>query len=1067
LSLPIGAFDKTSDKIGEYETDEEAKAQGLSQYRNFKLYGKVQALIQKYAKTVGQGYTPRGALGVFYTETENIRVNGMNDLSVASHEITHFLDKTFNIADQIMGIKGYSTTGNPIYEKESFKVRRQMTDLYTKYYPGGSRKHKLRKRMTEGFATLLQKYSSSPKSIIAEFPDLVADFLTKPVRHYRPGGDYTESGGKYYHPVMGQIIEDLRAIISEYQGLSELDKIGARVVDGTVNINKDEWLNTNDKIFEEIADNVYPAEKLAKITGVHFTKRDPSLWVRQYNNINQLITNNLNGKRGYWGWRAGDFVKLHDFNWRDLFDLLVDEKNTRDFNAFLVARNEHFLYKELEELQGLEDFTSGDVKKDKERRARQSNLETILRNDGFTKDEVDAAYAKNQERFSKEAQMFDTLVREDLNFLHDSAVQLVNVEQYSKLTSREGYASMKREFYDEIVGEEELPAALRVGKIRISSLIQRRGSQRPIISPLYSGIANHSEITKKGMRQIVYNRFGFVADAAPSLFQKLQLKVVLDAQGRFIFPQEKDPHIIMTRRDYKRVPILTDGTIKRVIDEVLTPHNIGYFERLIMGSSRFFTKGTTGLFPAFAITNVIRDQLTAWGLTRNKFVPLYDPLQSLFKALAEKDTPRHRYFMEYLVMGGERMTIVGWQDLSPNELAVKLRGEQKGLERVLEGLNRGMDVLAFPAKWSEIMTRAAEYIKAREAGKPTIVAIEEAGRVSIPFHHIGRLGGGTFGKTFIKSIPFFNPGLQVLAQTYRNLDTVQARKRMLFVFLAMTAAEVASFGLLAAGGDDEQKQAYADLEGRELSDAIYLPNPAGKTLIRVPVPSQFTWLGAIINMAIADGLLKAKYSVGDYIAAGTAYLPQQLNPTRPVEAMFAWIPQIAKPAILAALNQQDFPRLRPLDSIMQEAKTPGLRFTERTSPVAKALGKRLNISPIKIDYLLTGYLGRATGFVTGKPGIYDPFKGINREYYFQSGRRVQNFYDLKKKNQQEYHDYTKRLLKYSPEKVREIKRTRERVNFINEMLEAYRDLDIEKQPERASRLRGRILEAISDLNETL
>lgn len=1070
LSLPIGSFTKKSDKIGDFESDEEAKEQGLYEYKNFKLFDKVKGLIQKYAKTVGQGYTPRGALGVFYTQTENIRVNGLNDLSVASHEITHFLDKVYNITDKVMGVSGYSINGNPIYESGTHAIRKEMTDLYERYYPGGKRKHKLNKRMSEGFATLLQKYSQSPKAITAEFPNVVKEFL--------------KEGGRYYHSVMSDIIKDLRGIISDYQGLNDLDKISARIVEDQVNVNKDYWLNTDDKIFTEIGDNVYPLEKVAKMTGVHFTEKDPSLWVRQYNNINQLITNNINGKRGYWGWRNWRFIKLQTYNWRTLFDLLVGEKNIRDFNSFLIARNEYFMFEELKQLrnrlpsekqleemrQMLKDGYVGAAETLAEWRKirnKVSEINSILHNDGFIEDEVSNAYNKNKDRFRQESEMYDSLVREDLDFLHDSRVQLLENDRYEKLTSREGYASMKREYYDEVTGEEQIPSAIRVGKVRVSSLIQRRGSQRPIISPMYSGIANHAEITKKGMKQLVYNSIGDIAELAPSLFQRLQLKAVPDGKGRILFPQEKDPHIIMARVNYKRVPILTDSTIKRVVDEVLTAQNIGYFARLVTGSSRFFTKGTTGLFPAFALTNVIRDQLTAWGLTRNKFIPLYDPLHKMVTAMAQTDTPRHRYFMEYLVMGGERLTLVGWQDLSPNELAVKLRGEMTGLEKSIEVVNRGMDVLAIPSKWSEIMTRVAEYIKARESGKSQVVAIEEAGRVSIPFHHIGRLGGGTFGKTFVKSIPFFNPGIQVLAQSYRQFDTVKARKRMLFVFLALTAAEVASFGLLAVGGDDEQKQLYKDMEGREIADSIYIPNPNGKTLIRLPVPNMFTFVGAMINMALAEALLDTKYSVGEYIAAGTAYLPQQFNVTQPIEAFFAWIPQIMKPGILAALNKRDFPRIRPLESRVQEARTPGQRFTEVTSPVAKALGAKLNISPIKIDFLLTGYFGRATGFVTGKPGIYDPFRGINREYYFQSGRTLQDFYDLKDKNQQQYHDYTNRILQFTPEKVQKIKSNRVKINRINDMLDTYRDIDLEKQPDRAANIRDRILADIEQLNQTL
>ena len=89
-----------------------------------------------------------------------------------------------------------------------------------------------------------------------------------------------------------------------------------------------------------------------------------------------------------------------------------------------------------------------------------------LSKDGFTKGEVDAVYEQNQDRFKEEAEMFDTLVREDLNFLNDSEVQLVDNEQKAKLISREGYASMKREFYDEVVGEELMPTSIRVGKTK-------------------------------------------------------------------------------------------------------------------------------------------------------------------------------------------------------------------------------------------------------------------------------------------------------------------------------------------------------------------------------------------------------------------------------------------------------------------------------------------------------------------------------------------------------------------------------------------------------------------------
>jgi hypothetical protein len=76
---------------------------------------------------------------------------------------------------------------------------------------------------------------------------------------------------------MSDIINDLKDIVKKYQGLSALDKIGTRVIDNQVNVNKDYFLNFAEKVKTEIADNIYPIEKLAKQAGIQLTKKDPSL----------------------------------------------------------------------------------------------------------------------------------------------------------------------------------------------------------------------------------------------------------------------------------------------------------------------------------------------------------------------------------------------------------------------------------------------------------------------------------------------------------------------------------------------------------------------------------------------------------------------------------------------------------------------------------------------------------------------------------------------------------------------------------------------------------------------
>lgn len=427
------------------------------------------------------------------------------------------------------------------------------------------------------------------------------------------------------------------------------------------------------------------------------------------------------------------------------------------------------------------------------------------------------------------------------------------------------------------------------------------------------------------------------------------------------------------------------------------------------------------------------------------------------------DNPQHAYYLEYMIMGGERQTFVGWQDLSPNELFNRMNKEREGILKVADLINSGMDIFAIPAKYSEIATRATEYVSARQSGKTPIVALEEAGRVTAPFHHIGRWGGGRIGQVYIKSIPFFNPAIQVLSQAAETLETKEGRQRYAFVTLAVTAASIAGVVAIMASGTDEQKQLYADLNPDELNKYIWYPNPNGKSLIKIRVPDQMAVFGTLINMAWSDKVFNSHYTAGEYFNAGMSWLPQQIDISSPTRMFMAWIPQLIKPGALTLAGVKDWPKIMPLESQMLQNRAPEYRYNEATSPVAKWLGKQFKLSPIKIDYLLTGYLGRAIGFLTGKPGIYNSFKSLSREYYFTSGRKIQTFYELKEKNDQDYEAWRNGREDFKLGERTAILKEKAKLKVINDLIGLYRDIDPDKQPEKAENLRTKILKKIDEL----
>lgn len=1080
-SVASGLQTKGAEKLDNFELRKPPES-GTDE---FKLHKKVVELIRKYAQTIGEDYKPRNALGVYYPTTKNIRVNSMNNLSVAAHEIAHFLDYANNITADL-----------------SPAIGSKLGDLYVEYYPGAKPSHKDKLKQLEGFATLLQKYVEMPTTITNKYPELVDHFL-KP-------------GGEKYNKVIGDILKDLNDIVSEYQGLSSLDKIGSRMTSEGTNIDKDSFLNFWQKLRTQVFDEIYPAEVLAQKAKVAGTATDPSLWIRAYQSISGVINNNLVSDRGYWGFinLQNGFQKKHSFNWKTLLDSTTNRGITDSFATFLIARREHFYFQELDKLEAtrdrLEEISKAyqelsedgefdrdmtaelsedfgidltELERDEAREKIQmrfeaaekefTDLKQILDNDAFDRAEIDAAFEENKDRFADETKMFDVLSREDLDLLHNEDVQLIDNETYSRLKNKEGYASFKRQFYDEIVGEAEATGAVKVGSTKVSSLIARRGSEKTIINPIYSALLNHSEITRKSMRQLVYNQIGKIGSSAvlPTLFQEVPVIPSVDANGRVTFPQEKDPNLIMARDKYKRKAILTDASVKATIDNLLSYKNIDTFVQFYTGLSRMFTAGTTGFYPQFALTNFMVDQITATANSYNKFKPLYTPLAALkaaFQSSKGVNSPEARFYEEYLVMGGERQTFTGWQKLEPDDLFKRITAEKSKMEKAIGLVQKGTDILSIPAAKSELFSRAAEYINARKAGKSQVQALEEAGRVTAPFHHIGAWGAKegqkSFGATYIRGLPFFNAGLQVLDQTARVAATPSGRQRMTFVTLAVVAAYLTS-AMAMGGGSDEQKEQYKDLEAADLASFIYFPNPSGEGLIRIKMSTTFSIPGTLINMVIANKMFSARYDARDVMEASTAWLPTQLQFTKP-ETILSWLPQIFKPAAYTILNVKDYPTVAPLVNMGLQRKPPALQYNEGTSAFAKKLGELLNVSPIKVDYLLTGYFGRASGFLTGKPGVYNPASSIMRDYYFTSGKRVREFYDISQKVDADYTAYQNWEKGYTDlpkDQVTELYRKKVISDDIDNRLGDYRDLDIEAEPEKAAKLRGEILILIEHL----
>jgi hypothetical protein len=245
-----------------------------------------------------------------------------------------------------------------------------------------------------------------------------------------------------------------------------------------------------------------------------------------------------------------------------------------------------------------------------------------------------------------------------------------------------------------------------------------------------------------------------------------------------------------------------------------------------------------------------------------------------------------------------------------------------------------------------------------------------------------------------RMMPFVNPPIQGLARDIAaargrvgNMSRKEGRNA-----LAWRLAKYAMFtGLYAAfmSGDDEYEN-----QSDEQQDNNFFIGGA-----RIPVPQELKPLKVAIERGTRAWVLNAPKSDMEDGAIAAAVLRKMWE----VVAGFAPIPTAFRPLIETKGNYNIFSGL-PIVSAGQQRKEPAYQYNDKTSEIARYLGKTLNYSPIKIDHLIKGYggymgstLAQATNYLADDkpaPTINDMlFIGSMLENQQATGSRS-DFYNL-------------------------------------------------------------------------
>lgn len=591
------------------------------------------------------------------------------------------------------------------------------------------------------------------------------------------------------------------------------------------------------------------------------------------------------------------------------------------------------------------------------------------------------------------------------------------------------YIPLKRAFVD----QENISAPKGRGMVDLPTPIKRiKGSGREVINPLESMIAQTEQIIAIADKARVARALADLSDKfegtgkwiekvpAPMEAKMTELEnlkkqiesvggdlsnadmdamITMFSQGKGYFGKDNIVSIYRGgKREYFQLHPMLYSAMKG-LDKITLPWFIDY---TFGKATRTVRLGATGIRAGFAlITNPIRDAQT-FMLQSEKTGVRPDKIA---KALFEEFRGKSEYAREFRRAGGEMSQPLGLDRRMLQNTVQEILADDvqsKALNMVKHPIEALRRVLSFP----EAGTRLAEFESVMNKYKPkfekakadgnlvelkklqedaTIEASNAASEVTVNFKRMG-----SYSAILNQIIPFFNPAIQGVSRLGRTVyeHPVQSGLRATAM---MTAPTLALWWL------NKDEDWYKNLP--DWQKYAFWNFKIGDNIVRLPKPFEWGYLFGAIPEGVANSIYQKnpKYYKDATKETVSAMLPDV-------------VPALVKPAVESYFNWDIF-RDRPIVSESQKGLLPEQQFTPYTSGVAKEAGKILNVSPSKIDHLLSGYTGGlARDILDTFPKEYkEPadIPVVGRLFTRQSmtgfnGKIVQDFYNALQRSESVY-----------------------------------------------------------------
>jgi len=362
--------------------------------------------------------------------------------------------------------------------------------------------------------------------------------------------------------------------------------------------------------------------------------------------------------------------------------------------------------------------------------------------------------------------------------------------------------------------------------------------------------------------------------------------------------------------------------------QLLGPQSHNWAVSVLGGFSNMLRRGVTST-PVFQAKNFIRDTMNAFTLSRGRMVPAVDAMKAVFQRI--HDDP---VYWDYMVNGGGFATMA----------------EADGINA-----DRIMDPRSFLSKYDEIIgsmetaNRLAEYKAMLKQGSSKREAAFAGREISTDF---AMRGSSQALRVITISIPFMNARMQGHYRIAREVGQRQPNGKFRFdpsgtynyALRATLGIMLPSLVLYMLNRDDDR---YLELPDYVKDLSWFIPTGTGEDdYILIPKPFETGMLWGSVPERMMANLRGEEH--GEELTDAMLWMAME---TFGID----FVAQAYKPWDDLRRNKS-FTGAPIIPEYMQHIE-PAEQYRAYTSDSMIALGRAMNISPIKAEYLVRGYFG--------------------------------------------------------------------------------------------------------------